>query len=202
MPEIGHTRKLQVNAVYDWGFMSHNRSSLQSLIYMALFAALMSTTALFSLYVYTIPYTLQSFFVALAALILTKREAFGAIALYVLLGAVGLPVFAGGGAGLAALIGPTGGFIVGFVIAAYLGALVFEKASAQLTSLVPYILAALTTLVVYNLFGAAWFMYSAGMSLIPALLATVIPFVLPDLVKLAVAIVLALSLTRILNKTK
>lgn len=186
-----------------------SRSPLHSLIYMALFAALMATTALFSVYVSTIPFTLQTFFVVLAAVMLNPREAFGAMALYAFLGAVGLPVFAGGQAGLSALLGPTGGFIIGFIIAASLGSLLLkslqirtkndEKPMAQVISSA---LVALVVLAVVYLCGAAWFMYSAQMPLWPALLATVIPFIIPDLIKAAVAITVGLSLKRILQKTE
>lgn len=182
------------------------QSRIRPYIYMALFAALMSSTALFSLYVYTIPFTLQTFFVCLAAVFLSKREAFGSMALYVLIGGLGLPVFAGGKAGISALLGPTGGFIIGFIFAALIGAIVFELASKGerkgASALIPYVLAALVAIFVVYAFGCAWFMYSASMPLIPALMATVVPFIPADLAKAAVAIVFAISLKRILAKSE
>lgn len=186
--------------------MQTNRSSLTSLIYMALFAALMATTALFSLYVATIPFTLQTLYVVLAALILTPREAAGSMAFYVFLGVVGLPVFAGGQAGLSALLGPTGGFIIGFIFAAFFASLAFNKLqkktgepSKGLAQFAPYILASFIAILVVYVFGATWFMYSAAMPFWPALLATVIPFIIPDVIKAAVATLLAMSLKRIMK---
>lgn len=186
--------------------MQRNHSSIASLMYMALFAALMATTAIFSLYVSTIPFTLQTLFVVLAALMLTPREAAGAMALYVFIGIVGLPVFSGGQAGLSALLGPTGGFIIGFIFAAFLASLVFNtmqnKADQQvkgLGQLAPYMFASFVAILVVYILGAAWFMYSAAMPLWPALLTTVIPFIIPDAIKAVVASFLAISLKRIMK---
>lgn len=69
---------------------------------------------------YPVPYTLQTFFVLLAGGLLGRRNAFLSMLLYVGFGAAGLPVFSGGSAGLARLLGPTGGYLLSFPVAAYL----------------------------------------------------------------------------------
>ncbi len=66
-----------------------------------------------------VPLTLQTFFVLLSGAFLGKRSGFMSMSLYLLLGIVGLPVFAGGGFGLHSIIGPTGGYLIAFPIAAY-----------------------------------------------------------------------------------
>ena len=67
----------------------------------------------------TIPVTLQTFFVMLTGLLLKPKDSFLAIFLYLLLGILGLPVFSGGASGIAPILGPTGGFILSFPIAAF-----------------------------------------------------------------------------------
>jgi len=69
---------------------------------------------------YPVPYTLQTFFVILAGGLLGRRNAFLSMLAYVGIGAAGLPVFSGGSAGLARLLGPTGGYLLSFPVAAYL----------------------------------------------------------------------------------
>lgn len=69
---------------------------------------------------YPVPYTLQTFFVLLAGGLLGRRNAFLSMLLYVGIGAAGLPVFSGGSAGLLRLLGPTGGYLLSFPVAAYL----------------------------------------------------------------------------------
>ena len=64
---------------------------------------------------FTVPFTLQTFAIFLSLLILGGKRGIIAIVLYLLLGLIGLPVFSGFKGGLASLIGPTGGFLIGFV---------------------------------------------------------------------------------------
>lgn len=172
-------------------------SRTRSLVLMALFAALLSASALFAAFVYPIPFTLQLLFVVLAALVLTPKEALGAVALYVGLGAIGLPVFSGGRGGFGVLAGPTGGFLIGFIVAAGLGALVARilNRSKLATLAVDIATVVVVNLTIY-LFGSAWMVYSLGMPIPAALVAGVIPFIIPDLVKSAVAIVIGMALRR------
>jgi biotin transport system substrate-specific component len=126
---------------------------------------------------YPVPLTLQTFFLLLTAVIM-KRYAVIPVGLYVIFGAIGLPIFHNGLAGLGVLLGPTGGYIVGFIPAAFTAGLVFEQTSR-------YVHAcglAAATLVIY-LFGVTWLAYSAGMTPAAAILAGIIPFIPGDIVK-------------------
>lgn len=100
------------------------RSRTKAFLRSALVAALIAAGALIAIPLGPVPVTLQVFVVAVAALVLTPAEALVALGLYAALGAVGAPVFSGGGAGIGVLAGPTGGFVLGFVIAAPASALV------------------------------------------------------------------------------
>lgn len=90
-------------------------ANLHRLCWLALMAALMAAGALFHLNLGPVPVTFQDLFVALAGLVLGPRLGFYAVGLYILAGCAGLPVFAGGKAGLGHLIGPTGGYLAGFL---------------------------------------------------------------------------------------
>ncbi len=93
--------------------------SLQRMILASLFAALLAISSQFSILIFLVPHTLQIFFVLLAGVILGAREGAVSVALWVTLGIFGLPVFAQGKAGLGVLLGPTGGFLLGFILCAY-----------------------------------------------------------------------------------
>lgn len=107
---------------------------------------------------------------------------------YALLGLAGLPLFAGGGSGLAYLIGPTGGYLVGFVVAAGLLGMLAQRGWDK-----TYVRAAgamlLATGVIY-LFGVIWLTVALGGDLSAALAAGLAPFVVGDLIKLGVAVTL------------
>ena len=127
-----------------------------------------------------VPVTLQIFPVALAALLLPAEWAAGSMALYLMIGAAGVPVFAHGTAGLGTLFGPTGGFIFGFVAGAGLGALVRRLVASKHPGMAADIAgAAIAVIGVYAL-GWAWLAF--GPTHLPpmaALLGGVAPFVIP-----------------------
>ncbi|MFA5550586.1 MAG: biotin transporter BioY [Trueperaceae bacterium] len=116
---------------------------------------------------------------------------------YALLGVAGLPLFAGGGSGAAYLLGPTGGYLIGFVAAAgLLGALAQRGWDRTYLSAALAMLAA--TLVIY-LFGVTWLSFALG-DLGAALAAGLVPFVPGDLIKLGAAVALLPSAWRLLGR--
>ena len=135
-----------------------------------------------------VPFTMQTFAVFCALLLLGGKRGFFAVGLYILLGAFGLPVFSGFRGGLGALLGPTGGYILGFALTALLYWLLEKK----LPPLVPLV----GGLLLCYLFGTLWFVYvySAGGKEIgfgAALGMCVLPYLIPDAIKLLLAFVLA-----------
>ena len=154
-----------------------------------IFAALMAVCAWITI-PGPVPFTLQTFAVFLAILSLGGRDGFISILVYILLGAVGLPVFSGFRGGVGVLLASTGGYLVGFLLAALL-MMLFEK-----KGLTARILSAAGAMVTYFAFGTAWYavVYTAGgkaFSLTAVLMACVVPFVLPDILKIALAFVIA-----------
>ena len=97
-----------------------SKLSTRQMILISLFAALTAVGAFISIPIYPVPLTLQTLFTLLAAMTLGSVMGASSQIIYVLLGVIGLPVFAGFKAGIGILFGPTGGFLFGFIISAYI----------------------------------------------------------------------------------
>ena len=165
---------------------------LISSVQAALLAALLCLLSPHSLPLGPIPLTLGTFGVYIAAALLPPLYAGEAVGLYLLLGACGLPVFSGFGAGAAALVGPTGGFLMGYLPAAVLAAWLLKQKRAPFM----YPLALTAATAVMYLCGTLWYMYTAQMALLPALTVCVLPFLPIDAIKIAAASVLCILLRR------
>lgn len=154
----------------------------------SLFAALTAVCAWISLPIPPIAFTLQTFGVLLALGVLGGRWGTVSIGLYLLLGAIGLPVFAGFQSGAVALPGPTGGFLWGFLA----GGMVYW--GLEKLGRLPAMIGAQVTAYVC---GCLWFSFYAGSEGIgAAVLACVVPYLIPDALKLT----LACSLSRRIAK--
>lgn len=167
--------------------------------YIAIFTVLMAVCAWISIPVTTIVFTLQTFAVFAALLTLGGRRGTYAVLAYLLLGLVGLPVFSNFQGGPGVLLGATGGYILGFLGSA----LVYWLITARVRDTLPVRIAACVAgLVVCYAFGTVWFLavYTAGpMSVGTALSLCVIPFILPDLVKIGLAVTLAQRVRKLLK---
>ena len=169
-----------------------SRLRTRDLTYIALFAVLMAVCAWITIPM-TVPFTLQIFAVFAALATLGGRRGTYAVAVYLLLGAVGLPVGAGFQGGLGWLLGTTGGYIVGF----FCIALIYWLITARLGESLPVSIAAsVLGLLVCYLFGTAWFMAVYARSTGPVGIMTalgwcVFPYVIPDLLKLVLAVTLS-----------
>ncbi len=130
-----------------------------------------------------VPLTGQTFAVLLVAAALGSKRGAASLSLYTLMGALGLPFFAGGASGLAYMSGPTLGYLIGFLAAAYVVGLLAERGLERSvrTSLVPFLAG---TLVIYA-FGAGWLAVSFGVE--KALALGVLPFLVGDAIKLVLA---------------
>ena len=160
------------------------KADTRRLVFCALFTALIAVFSQLQLPIGPVPVSLATLGVMLCGLLLGWR--FGALAVgaYILLGAVGVPVFAGFQGGVGRIAGPTGGYIVGYLFYALLAGL--EIPRLQERFLGRCILLLLGTAVCYGL-GTSWFMYTAGRTLSESLALCVIPFLPGDAVKIALA---------------
>lgn len=167
----------------------------RDLTLIALFTALMAVCAWIYIPVPAplVHFSMHTFAVFAALMILGGKRGTWVITAYLLLGAVGAPVFSGFRGGPGVLLGATGGYIVGFVFTGLLYWLMTAKLGE---ALLVRIAAGLLGMFTYYAFGTAWYLVlyaSTGspVSLMTALGYCVFPFVLPDLVKLALALLLA-----------
>lgn len=156
------------------------------IVYIGLFAALIAVCAWISIPM-TVSFTLQTCAVCLTAGLLGWKRGTLTVLVYILLGMVGLPVFTGFKSGIAAVTGPTGGYIVGFIFTALIVGLAADRLGKRLW--VNILFMAIGILVCY-LFGTVWFMIAYKVTFVSALTTCVIPFLIPDAVKIAVAAIL------------
>ncbi|MGQ9670461.1 MAG: biotin transporter BioY [Desulfosoma sp.] len=168
--------------------------SIRRMVLICLMTALIALGAQMAVPIGPVPVVLTNLFVLLAGLLLGPRQGTAAVGLYVFLGAVGLPVFANFKAGLAHLAGPTGGYLVGFVAAAWIVGLLTHGRSKRAADIVAVFLG---SLVVYAL-GVPWLKVVTGMNWAKAVGVGLLPFVFGDAVKAAAAVVLARSLRPLL----
>lgn len=166
--------------------------TVRDMCFIAMFAVIIAVCSWISVPL-TVPITLQTFGVFAALGVLGGKKGTIAVIVYVLLGAVGLPVFAGFKLGIGTLLGTTGGYIIGFVLSGIVYWAITDKFGTKLA--VTVIAMALGLLVCYA-FGTAWFMIvytgSKGtVTLWSALGWCVFPFIIPDAIKIALAILVS-----------
>lgn len=165
----------------------------RDMILVAIIPALMGATSLITIPLGQLPdITLQTLFVFLAGLLLRKEMAFLSMIIYILLGVIGIPVFAGGTSGLGIIIGPTGGFILSFPVAAFLVSSLknVNFLNKEVFGLFDVLLAA--NIVIY-IIGGAYLMYSLNMNLASAV-ALFGTYILGDLIKILAAIYVYVSI--------
>ena len=170
------------------------------LVYIALGAVLITICSWISIPT-TVPFTMQTFAVFFVLSILGGKRGTVAIIVYVLLGAVGVPVFAQFNSGIGILFGNTGGYIVGFIFMGLVYWLIVHFLGKKLWV---EILAMVIGLAVCYSFGTVWFMIvyaqaNAAVGLAMVLAWCVIPFIIPDLIKLGLALTLARRLSPVLK---
>jgi len=153
-------------------------------IYAALFAALTAAGAYLAIPIGPVPIILQNMFVLLAGLMLGSKWGSISIGLYLFAGAIGFPVFSGGTGGIARLIGPTGGYLIGFLAAAYITGKAVETFGDRWMSRIAGMVIA--TLVVYGL-GVSVLKWVTAMSWQKAFVVGVLPFLIGDGLKIAAA---------------
>lgn len=178
---------------------------IRNMILAGLFAALIAVSSQFSitLPLSPVPHTLQTPLTLLAAVVLGGRWGFTSVLVWVLLGVFGLPVFTQGKAGAAVLLGPTGGFLVGFILSAYVVGWLTERAEADFVKMFAFMLVGVG--VIFSV-GAAGFMASftfflhKPMTWGQTVTLAVAPFLPFDIVKTLIAAYIGVRLRRALAR--
>ena len=159
----------------------------------ALMAAVMCVLGPLTVPIGAVPISLANFVICLTAWLLGPKFGTLSVAVYLLIGLVGVPVFSGYGAGIAKLAGPTGGYLVGYLLLAFIGGLFIEKSKGQ--PVVSGIGLVLGDAACYVL-GTIWFMILTGADLVSALGWCVLPYLTGDAVKIVLAAVLTMQLDK------
>jgi biotin transport system substrate-specific component len=171
-------------------------NQLRMMVYASLFAALTAVGAFISIPIGPVPIVLQNMFVYLAGLLLGSRWGLASVGVYLLAGAVGLPVFAGGLGGIARLIGPTGGYLIGYLPTVFLISKIAHKAHPRVISDVLAMICG--TLVLYAC-GVLWLKIVSGMPLTQTLALGMYPFLIGDAIKIAAAAAIAKALRPVIG---
>lgn len=172
------------------------KGSAAPLIYCALFAALIAVFAQLSLPVGPVPISLATFGVMLCGLLLGWKYGFAAVAVYILLGAAGVPVFSGFRGGIGVLAGATGGYIVGYLPYVLLCGLPIP--ALQKSAVGRCLLMEIGTVVCYAL-GTGWYMRLTGSTWWASMGLCVAPFLPGDAAKILLAAFLAPRLRKALK---
>lgn len=170
---------------------------LRFIVLSSLMAGLMAVGAYLHVPIGPVPIVLTNLFVLLAGLLLGSRWGAVSAAIYLLIGAIGMPVFAGGKGGFAHLLGPTGGYLFGFVLCAWIVGLISERFRHSLLGGI--IAVVIGSLLIYGL-GVPWLKTVTKMSWNKALAAGMVPFLIGDAMKAVVAILLARAVRPMLNR--
>ncbi|HHV24898.1 MAG TPA: biotin transporter BioY [Methanosarcina sp.] len=173
---------------------SNHTPELRMMVFASLFAALTAAGAYIQVPIpfSPVPVTLQVFFVLLAGSMLKSKWGSLSMIVYTLLGIAGLPVFAGGSSGMGVLLGPTGGYIIGFILAAYTIGKLSEKAeNTDKSSLFINSLNMSAGILVFYACGFVQLIFVADVGPGTALALGVIPFLPGEIIKAAVAAYIA-----------
>lgn len=163
-------------------------NELRMTVLSALFAALIAVGAFIAIPIGPVPIVMQNFFVLLTGLLLGPRWGLIACGVYLLAGALGLPVFAGGTGGVGRFFGPTGGYLLAYLPAVFLtGWISQNKKKAVVWDSLAMIVA---SIVIYAL-GASWLKVSTGMTWSKSLAVGMLPFLIGDVLKIIAAVVVA-----------
>jgi len=173
--------------------MTDNNSmhNLRMTAYASLLAALTAVGAYIAIPIGPVPIVLQNLFVYLTGLLLGGRWGLMGITAYLLAGAVGLPVFAGGKGGIGHLFGPTGGYLLGFLPAVAIIGVVMERTRGKIQFALAALVAA--TLVIYAC-GITWLSMVTNMTIIQSILVGMVPFLPGDAIKITAALFIARTL--------
>lgn len=171
------------------------------IVLVALFAALIAACSFIQIPVGPVPFTLQTFAVFVTAGLLGTKRGTLSVIVYILLGAVGIPVFAGSG-GIGVLAGSAGGYITGFIFTAIIIGVITSHISPKSVpaNIAVLIVAMILGDVVCFTLGTIQFMIVTGTNLVVSLSYCVTPFIVPDLVKIVLAAVIVNRLKKYVTR--
>ena len=177
---------------------------LKKLLFSLLFSALIAVSAFITIPIGIVPIVLQNMMVVLTGLLLGCIWGTLSTVIFLILGFMGLPVFSGGGSGIARFIGPTGGFLYGYIVASFIsGLMIFiflRRKKKGFFAFLFCLIAALFGFIFLYPSGIYHYMSYANVDLNTALKVCLIPFIIPDLIKLILCSLIAYKTRPIVNR--
>ena len=168
--------------------------SVRKMAIIALMTAVLCILAPISIPVFIspVPISLGVLAIYLTAYVLSPLDATISVIIFILLGTFGLPVFSGYSGGLSKLVGPTGGYIIGFLFTVYISSLFIHMKKGIIFDVIGMI----SGLALCYILGTIWFSYQQGKGFIASLLLCVVPFLIGDAIKIIVAVILGTQLNK------
>jgi biotin transport system substrate-specific component len=177
----------------------NKNSDLQMMVYASLLAALTAVGAYISIPIGPVPIVLQSLFILLAGLLLGSVWGAVSVGVYLIAGLFGLPVFAGGTGGIGRFLGPTGGYLIGFLPAVYITGLISGKSKNRVS--IDVLAMICGSLIIYA-FGISWLKIVTGMGFNKAVAVGMIPFLPGDALKIAAAAFISRSVKPLMRNSR
>ena len=173
-----------------------NSTQLRMTVYASLMAALTAAGAYLAIPIGPVPIVLQNLFIFLSGLLLGRRWGVVSVTVYILVGACGLPIFSIGRGGIGHILGPTGGYLIGYIPAVYLIGIISEKTGQR--SVYDVIAMICGSIIIY-VFGITWLKILTGMTFSKTLAVGMYPFLLGDAIKIAVAVPIAKAIRPVIR---
>lgn len=184
--------------------MNETKNKTSAIIMIGMFTAIAAVISALPIgfQIFGVPATLQTFAMAFLGFILGKKNGTIAVAVYILLGLVGIPVYNGFTGGPSVLFGITGGFLWGFLFIAFFCGAAYEQKNCHLKNIILKILLPLVGLIICHVIGVIQFCLIMDMKLWPAAMAVSIPYIPKDILSMIIAYFTALSIRKALSASK
>jgi biotin transport system substrate-specific component len=188
---------LFLNLVDNKGAFFMPIEKLRWMVLASLMAALTAVGAYIHVPIGPVPIVLSTLFVLLSGLLLGGQWGLASMGLYLLVGAIGIPVFAGGKGGFPHFFGPTGGYLFGYLLAAWVAGVISERSRGLL--FLDIFAVVFGSLAIYSL-GVPWLKIVTQLSWTKTFMVGMVPFLIGDAVKASVALILARAIRPVLKR--
>ena len=176
-----------------------NKISIRTICFVGMFTAITAVLSILTIPTpWGVPFTLQTFSMSLAGYVLGKAYGTASSALYVLLGLIGVPVYAGMNAGPGGLFGTTGGYLWGFIIMTFLCGIAVEQKNTK-TGNILKVVYSLAGLAVCHILGIIQLKFVSGMSFAQSALVGSLPSLVKDILSMVLAYAIAVAVTKALR---
>ena len=162
----------------------------------ALFVAFISICSQIAIHIGPIPISMSLLAIFMAGLILGMKYGTLSVIVYILLGITGIPVFAGAKGGFAVILGPTGGFLIGYILCTFIVGFVAERFNNKKIYIV---IGMVISVVVCYIPGVLWYCFITGNTFEMSLKLCVIPFIPGDVIKIIISLILYSKISKRLN---